>query len=367
MSGSAQTKGRQRSQRPGPSDLRTLSGGLATFLILLATMTAGGGQPLLPHAVPAPPAHLGQAVARHDRCQLVVEVSPAAARVCDDLSVRVSVRHPKDAAVKEVKLGNVLETFLVRESRQPPSQAEGDAVLSEQVYVLEPLQAGRIAIGPVEVTVVTGLEGASGQVVLRSEPIAVDLQTVVALPPRLEDLRPAARLSTPAKSLPEAGHWRWAGPVGVAIAVLVGLVWRWVRRQAAAAAPASPRSEARRRLAELTSDGQAPADVEAFYVALADIVRQYLVDAVAVPALAQTSEECLRAVAEQRVLPDAAAEALARFFRVADLVKFARWRPHPAEMTESLRQAEFIIQAPLNLPGQGGAEQLSAENAEATP
>jgi|GEM_PF-4705333 len=363
MSGSRPTKGWQRAPRRGPCARKGLHCGVAGLLALMATMLGepGAAQDDRPPHWP----NLAQAVARHERCQLVVEVSPAAARVCDDLALRVSVRHPKELSLKDVKLGNVPKAFLLRESHNLAPQAEGDALLSQRLYVLEPLQAGQVAVGPIEVTVMKDRPGDSGEVVLRAEPIPVELETVVALPARLEDLRPAARLWAPAKSQPLAGPWRWAGALGLAIALLAGLVWRWARKHAAAASPVSPQREARRRLAELACAGHAPADVKAFYVALADIVRQYLVEAAGVPALAQTSEECLQAVAQCGVFPPAAAATLARFFRLADLVKFARWQPPPGEIGESLRQVELVIEAPLNDGRQGPGAHLPAESTEA--
>ncbi len=371
MSAFAPTPGPARSTRPGPAGhFFGPGGGIRLALLLAGAVTLAAqapGQDL--HQAPAGngvqvlAGESIQATTRQDGYQLVVEVRPAKARVCDDLWVRVIFSHPKGASVKEVRLGGAAQAFLVRESQDFPPRADGQAMVFERRYVLEPLQAGQVAIGPVEVTVLRDSPGASGQSVLRTEPIAVALQTVVALPARLEDLRPAAGPLAPAPAQRPPGGRGWAIALGAAAIVLAGLVWRWAAKHSAQVPP-SPQAEARRRLAELVANGQAPQDVKAFYVALADIVREYLVRATGVPAPEQTSEECLRSVAEQGLFPAETAEALACFFRSADLVKFARWQPRPAEVRESVRQVELIVQSPVLVQGQRG-ERLRAEQREA--
>lgn len=335
------------------------------FAALLASVFAAAEElPSLDGAAFSPPRSV-QATAREGVYRLTVELSPAAGRVCDDLSLRLRIHHPKDAVVQEVLLGGQAETFVVRENQDLPPQPEGDAFLSERQYVLEPLQAGRIAIGPVEVTLTRSVPGGPAQTVIHTEPLSVELQTVVALPPRLEALRPPA--VPPAAVAPQAWRlpWPWAGAVGAALLVLAGLVWRWAGKHAAGRMPSSPQAEARRRLAELVADGRTRKDVKAFYVALADIVRQYLAQAARVPAMEQTSEECLATVAQRAVFSPEAAETLARFFNVADRVKFARWEPQPAQIDESFRQVQSLIEAPVLRPEPGPGAALPAQHVEA--
>lgn len=355
------------------------SGSLCVWLVALAaTALATAGEVPLADApsfstLPQPV----QAVARQGPCEITVELSPAMGRVCDDLSLRLSIRHPKNAAVKKVELGGQAEAFLVRESREETPQPRGDDIVSERQYVLEPLQAGKLAIGPVEVTV--ALAGAA-EVVLRTQAIPVELHTVVALPPRLEALRPMA--GPPPAPAPSPGTrfpWEWTAALGVVVLVLGSFVWRWASQRVPRRVPGSPRAEARRRLAELVANGHVSGDIKAFYIALADIVRQYLVQAAGVPALEQTSEECLCTVAQRGVLSAEAAEMLARFFRSADRVKFGRFQPQPAEVSENVRQVELIVEAPVFLPQpapgehfssqpeQAAGEHLSAQNVEAAP
>ncbi len=367
MSGTATSTGlhRRAAQRAAALGLgNSLSVGLAT--VLAAALATAGELPAPGAATPSPPPFV-QAVARQGPCRLVVELSPAVGRVCDDLSLRLSLHHPKGATIQKVVLGGEAESFLVRESHEEPPQPDGGEWVSQRRYVLEALQAGQIAIGPVEVTVATNPPEGPAELVLRTEPLPVELHTVVALPARLEALRPPA--APPAVPQPQAPGlpWPWAAALGAAVLVLGGLVWRWAGRRATGRRPGGPQAEARRRLAQLVADGKPPTDAKAFYVGLADIVRQYLAQAAGVPALEQTSEECLRAVHQRRIFSPEAEETLARFFAAADRVKFARWQPQPAEIRESVRQVESILDAPVLSPSDGVGESSSALHVEAAP
>ncbi|MEZ5962216.1 MAG: hypothetical protein R3F56_00090 [Planctomycetota bacterium] len=142
------------------------------------------------------------------------------------------------------------------------------------------------------------------------------------------------------------------GTAGVALLGL--LVWWWRRRprrlrQAADETPLPPHVLALRALARLRSAPRAtPDEVDAFYVEVSRILRDYLERRFGVHAPERTTEEFLaelNAQGSQGPLDPAQRNALAGFLRQCDLVKFARLQPAEDVHAETLRFAEELVEA----------------------
>jgi hypothetical protein len=139
--------------------------------------------------------------------------------------------------------------------------------------------------------------------------------------------------------------WVWAALALVAVvALVVWLVLRKRRQEAKevfvprqnAVEEARERLEAARRL-------MLAGEVEAFYVAVSDAVRQYIERQFRLRAAEQTTEEFLQDMTRSQRMRPTHKELLADFLTQCDLVKFARFRPGPKEMEAALAAATRFV------------------------
>jgi hypothetical protein len=142
--------------------------------------------------------------------------------------------------------------------------------------------------------------------------------------------------------------WLWligAAAAAVLLAGLVALLLR--RRRQTAAAPAVPRRSplevALERLGQLRAPAT-PLEADAFTVEVADIVRDYLEAALAVPAREQTSEEFLLALRDNPQLPAVLHQHMPDFLGRCDQVKFARQGLAGEQRTRLLETAEAVVE-----------------------
>jgi len=181
---------------------------------------------------------------------------------------------------------------------------------------------------------------------------AVHQQTVVGTND-IRDIKPDVAIPLP--------WWGWAiiAAVIVLAAVAAWLIWRRKKIEAASR-PVIRKSaveEVRERL-QRARQLMLAGEVEAFYVAVSDAIRQYIERQFRLRAAEQTTEEFLQDMARSpRMLPSHK-ELLAEFLAHCDLVKFARYRPGPAEMEGAFGAAsrfvdETVPRETLTLEGAG--------------
>ncbi|MBI5395097.1 MAG: DUF4381 family protein [Verrucomicrobia bacterium] len=154
----------------------------------------------------------------------------------------------------------------------------------------------------------------------------------------IRDIKPDVAIPLP--------WWVWAiaAAVIVLVAVAAWLIWR--KKKLEAESRPVPRKnaveEARERL-QLARQLMLAGEVEAFYVAVSDTIRHYLERQFRLRAAEQTTEEFLQDMARSpRMLPSHK-ELLAEFLSHCDLVKFARYRPGPAEMEATFASANRFV------------------------
>lgn len=145
-----------------------------------------------------------------------------------------------------------------------------------------------------------------------------------------------------------ASVWWWLGGLGAG--VLGFVLWFARRRPAAEPAPApaappppDPSDEAFARLRELAQRPCATsADAAGVLVEAAGVLRVYVGERFALPALQRTSEELGAAVAGLVAVPDMRS-GLSRVLAAADLVKFACHAPAPDDVSPLLAGAETFV------------------------
>ncbi len=80
-----------------------------------------------------------------------------------------------------------------------------------------------------------------------------------------------------------------------------------------------------------------------YYIELTDILRGYIEERYGIPALEQTTDELLAAL-RLSSMPTAPREQLAQLLRLADMVKFAKWKALPIENEQVMVSAINLVQ-----------------------
>ncbi len=212
----------------------------------------------------------------------------------------------------------------------------------EQVrFRLRPLRAGELSVPSLAIRTAGGA-GAPAVVATGAMPLTAR--------PRLAD--PKSPIEAPGEPFgPAARPLLWIGLGALALAVLAAVVWLLRRRRRLAPPPAletalPPHTKALRALGRLR---QAPritrAQIEVFYVELAQILRIYLEERFALHAPERTTEEFLTEAERSPQLRADQRLELRQFLQLCDLVKFARVVPEDQTHTATLAVAEAFVAA----------------------
>jgi hypothetical protein len=314
------------------------------WAVALAVLAVGGCGPLARDRDPAT-----EIAARRVRSEVgrgpvrvTAEVTPSPARLSDELTLTLTVTYEAGVDVDVPPLGAAIGDFAILDFQQPPPGVSGNRQRQRQIYQLEPLRTGRLAIDPIRVTYADGRPGEqSEESAVETEALEVTVTSMIdEEAPSLNDLRPA----TPPVALPRARTWiGWL--VGIA-ACLLAAGALWARRRRGPAAPErAPSAEevARRALQQLEAEQLAARDVKSFYVRLTAIVRCYIERTKGIHAPEQTTEEFLSEIGSGDVYSLAERQRLKDFLESADLVKYAAHQPQPDDVAASLERARAFM------------------------
>lgn len=145
-------------------------------------------------------------------------------------------------------------------------------------------------------------------------------------------------------------HWKWIAGGLAAMALLTGLFLLLYRRSrrppapAPAPAPVPAHTIALQALDELEKKRLWQQDrSKAYYTELTDILRAYVEGRYGVPAMEQTTDELLGALGLSS-MPGTGREQLGQILRLADMVKFAKWKALPSEHEQAMAGAIKLVQ-----------------------
>lgn len=168
---------------------------------------------------------------------------------------------------------------------------------------------------------------------------ASQFNPLAALPQGFADVRDPALVFQP---------W-WLAAAALMLAV-TALTFFWLRKrraqssQSPATPPIPPIDRARAALTALRIDAQSLDDA-LFAVRVTAVVRNYIEDALRLPANEQTSEEFLRAIESDPRIPTAARVPLPDFLGTMDLLKFARQSLDPQRRSTFIDSADATVSA----------------------
>lgn len=199
-----------------------------------------------------------------------------------------------------------------------------------QSYVLDAVRTGAYLVPSIEVAAGEGRRVATAPVVLEVRDLTDEEKEQMAqFHPSAspEDFLPRPPLGWPSQLVLAAAV------LLVIAAVAIGLV-RYRRRNQATAAPPLPAWEvARQRLRALAARQLPEAGKhEAYYVDLTAILRYYIEDRFHLRAPEQTTPEFLESASSSGLFTEEQQDALAKFLRHCDRVKFALYKPTYQEM-----------------------------------
>lgn len=268
------------------------------------------------------------------------ELDTTAMTLGDRLHLTITVEHSPDATVvwpDSVKVGPF---ELVDATRQEP-RTNGNRTRTTAVLTLTAFELGELEIPSIEVT----LSPPDGEpTILSTDPMRVSVVSV---------------------GRDESGDIRDVkGPLDMPRSWLVVLLWivtlaaigatayllyrRMGRRpRAPVVAPPAPIRPAHviayEALDRLASSGMLErGEVKPYYIAVSNVMRQYVEGRFGVPALELATHEVLDGLAGAG-LPDGRYGGFERFFETCDLVKFARYVPSAARSGEIVPEARRLV------------------------
>jgi len=288
------------------------------------------------------------------------------------IRVQLTVETPEGWLADPVQLEPRLGAFGVRHVREIERSADR-RVMALQLIALE---AGMIEVPAIAVT----LRGPDGEPVeVATDPIPIEVATNLTEPaPGAEagvegeaeaaPAEPALAPDKPARDAPR--DWRpliIAGVAAVVAGVLAFLLLRHLRRRQprekeapAVRIPTRPAWEtALEELDRIAAAGFVEkGELRRQYEEVTGALRRYLEDRYGVPALESTTDELRRHLRRGPVPPDSSSLALT-LLAEADLVKFAKAEPTPAEARGSERRARDVVEATMPRAAAGGEERAA--------
>ncbi len=259
----------------------------------------------------------------------------------DPVALVVSVTLPGTYTLNPPQKPAALGQWAVKDVRA--EKDEKDRLLTHLVYTLAAYTTGQTPVPPVPVSFKDDRDQAF---TLWSDTVPVTIESVLALSGNANDIRdikPPLGIREP--------WWKYllwgAGILLAAIAAYI--LFRMYHKkpllpERPAEPPVPPYEKAMGRLEELRASGMiAEGRIKEYYIALSDIVRDYLGAVYSVETRESTSAEIyarLRAKeSDMRRL-----QAARDLFDECDLVKFARYRPDEPACTAGLEAAKQIIE-----------------------
>jgi hypothetical protein len=154
-------------------------------------------------------------------------------------------------------------------------------------------------------------------------------------------------------------NWRdyigWIIGAGVLLLAAIGIIiWLKTRRKPAPSEPPPPpeplHEKALRLLVALEAESLwQNGEVKEYYIRLTDVLRNYIEERFGIPALERTTDE-LTAAAKKHPELCLQADRLHRILATADMAKFARAQPTPAEHVAAMQDTKDLIIATIPKP-----------------
>ena len=299
-----------------------------------------------------------------------LSLSPVEPVIGDVLTLDLEVVAEPAVELLMPEFGEALGRFEILDFAPSEGIDDEGRTVARQTYRLQPARSGPQSIPPLRIEFVDrrpgrtpAPEGEDAYEVL-TERLRVEVAPVLAADAPLE-LRPAHGDLGPRRG-PLGPAWAWALAFLVAVGIAAPFAWRAFVAARARRRQRSAYEVARQALDGLLAGGRPDADgMDAFYVALSQIVRTYLEDRFGLRSPELTTQEFLTEMGRSPDLARSHQQLLRDFLTQADLVKFAGHRPDASAVDESTGAAERFLEETRDqvLGSQLGADAAPAEGA----
>lgn len=274
-----------------------------------------------------------------------VDIVPKEPRLSDEPTLTLTVTAASGVRVEMPPFGDSLGEFIIRDFYEPLKKTADGNQIFQQVYTLEPTQAGSLSVDPLTVKFFDErADGDGKEHSIETEALKLTVATMIeADAPSLTDLRPAAApVELPQ---PSVTGFVWTGViVGLLLAVLGVILWKRRRRKTKTEPELTPQQLAWRELNDLLSSKLSERDTKEFFVQLTGVVRRYIERSTGVRAPEQTTDEFLREVSSKQLYSGEDDRRLGAFLESADLVKFAGYQPDSESIKQSTHLAKQFIE-----------------------
>lgn len=255
----------------------------------------------------------------------------------EQIEVKVQATVPAEIPVTDIfKLPDTIPHLEILQRSLIDSVSDGSSKLYSQSFVITGFDSGSWVFPAVTLK--------AKNKTYRSQPLEITIVPVQLKDSTYHDIREIIEVPPP-----KTDWWTWIAAVASAI-ILCLLAWLWwkSRRQKQTTAPEEPKhyagalEEALQQLKALERESlPEKAELKRYYSELSGIVRTYIQKRFGVKALQLTTGELL--VDLYSSLKKEQPGKLAELLRIADAVKFARFRPDTEQCRTDIRNAEIII------------------------
>jgi len=274
-----------------------------------------------------------------DDVQVSLSLSTQTASVGDPIDVRIVVK--TSAVVENVTITPSAGEFVVLGQRSLPLRRLGDSRVFERIVTLAAFRTGDVAIGPFRIDLLSG-----GRLLQVIETAATGVNLRSLLGPQDRDIGPLKPLRS-IRGDPAFFFKRLLLFMSLPLLLLLGLWlrrrWRRSRDRRQRAPILSPEEELDIRLRELISWRLTErGETKRLFILLGEICKRFLARKYGFPAEDFTTAETLSTL-EAHETDNRIRHLFAELFRVADLVKFARFVPERGEVDTQLFSGRQLV------------------------
>lgn len=287
--------------------------------------------------------------------KVTVSLAPDEIRVGDTVTFTIEAIAEKGVELIMPEFSEALGRFRIMDYVPSEKVDDRGRTISRQRYTMQMGMSGKRRIPPILVEFVDRRAGHKpapddfDAYELLTEPLSFEVRSITPLSADADMAPPLGKLEKLAP--PGAAKWPWVIAVIVVITALSPFAWRWwcVRRRLARRKSAYEIAVSK--LKALLARGDAESDIDAFFVDLSGIARQYLEDRFELHAPELTTEEFLTLTSASADLTGDQRTMLQSFLRRSDLVKFAKVVPSASDTDDSVSVVrKFLDETRENAP-----------------
>ncbi len=274
---------------------------------------------------------------------LSVSVDRETAQIAEPIRLTVEVDAPQGTRVQLPELPSQLGDFEVRGSESTRDLPTADGASTRRWMLdatLETIKTGEFKIPALDIHYATDAKATTFKT-LHSKPIEVRITSVLenrADPTKFRDIKETVDVAVP--ELHSYAWVKWTA-AGVGTAIVLALATLVIVKRRRGPSPAAWAIAAITDLEQLPIKN--PAEAEAAYNEVVDVLREFFELEFNVPTLSRTTREFLGQATKVVGLPKTAHERLSALASIADEIKFARLGVGEPQVREATTQAKAFI------------------------